>query len=348
VATRASPAGTDVDENLLRSRVANGVLGRVPGGAAALARYRRARVLRWSRIVDPRPARPLDHIVLHAVIGTYAEEDIIEATVANALTQGCERVLLVDNDSPDRTVDRAESAGAELADVFVTPIHDEGARADRVNAITSEATVASGEPHVWWLFLDADELPHGPRGRTIRQHLEGLDRSIRVVGTRTFNHFPDRAPANVPGRHPADHQPLCQERTGRVCLAGHWKHPLLRIDVEGPAVPMDLGWHRAGSPRGRRIPEAADPIITHHFNFRNEADTRARMDLLRGETGQHASRIATNQEAMGRRHEQLDAVYARDWGAMDTTDHFDPGIEIDPRAWDQIAPDGRPDFARWY
>ena len=60
------------------------------------------------------PAWPdvLDDFRLFAIIGTWMEADVIEATVRNAFTQGCERVFLVDNDSPDDTVERALAAGA--------------------------------------------------------------------------------------------------------------------------------------------------------------------------------------------------------------------------------------------
>ena len=50
---------------------------------------------------------------------------MIEATVKNAFTQGCDRVFLVDNNSPDGTVQQAIAAGAEIAGSFSTPNYDE-------------------------------------------------------------------------------------------------------------------------------------------------------------------------------------------------------------------------------
>ena len=41
------------------------------------------------------------------IVGAWMEADVIGATVKNALTQGCERVFLVDNDSHDETVAEA-------------------------------------------------------------------------------------------------------------------------------------------------------------------------------------------------------------------------------------------------
>ena len=62
------------------------------------------------------PLRPacLARFRLFAVLGTWMEADIVEATVANARAQGCERVYVVDNGSSDETVEAARSAGAIL------------------------------------------------------------------------------------------------------------------------------------------------------------------------------------------------------------------------------------------
>ena len=59
----------------------------------------------------PGDGDPLDRFGLYAIVVTWMEADVIEATVPNALAQGCDRVLLVDNDSPDDTVPEAEAAG---------------------------------------------------------------------------------------------------------------------------------------------------------------------------------------------------------------------------------------------
>jgi glycosyltransferase involved in cell wall biosynthesis len=112
------------------------------------------------------------------------EEDVIEATVRNAFTQGCERVFLVDNESPDGTVETAIAAGAELAESFTTARHDEHLRIRLMNDAVWRISVAEAADHVWWLWLDADEFPHGPRGLTIRDYLATLDRSFRIVGAR--------------------------------------------------------------------------------------------------------------------------------------------------------------------
>ena len=52
--------------------------------------------------MDP---EPLTSFPLFAVVKTWMDEDIIEATVRNAFAQGVDRVFLVDNASTDSTVD---------------------------------------------------------------------------------------------------------------------------------------------------------------------------------------------------------------------------------------------------
>ena len=73
-----------------------------------------------ARARRPATASRCDRFGLYAIVVTWMEADVIAATVRNAFAQGCERVLLVDNDSPDDTVAKAEAAGAELARSFST------------------------------------------------------------------------------------------------------------------------------------------------------------------------------------------------------------------------------------
>ena len=75
---------------------------------------RRLRALRnppkppWVRAMEkPTNPNPLDDFGFYAIVGTWMEADVIADTVANAFTQGVDRVFLVDNESPDDTVERA-------------------------------------------------------------------------------------------------------------------------------------------------------------------------------------------------------------------------------------------------
>jgi hypothetical protein len=156
---------------------------------------------RWSR-VEANPLNPdsLLPIRLFGIVGTWCEGDIIEATVHNAYAQGCERVFIVDNDSPDDTLERAAAAGAEIACAYQTDYYDESRRLAEMNGVINAVSSELAAPHVWWLLSDADEFVHGSAGLRIVDYLAGLDRRFRVVGARVFNHFPTSELANVPGR----------------------------------------------------------------------------------------------------------------------------------------------------
>ena len=69
-----------------------------------------------------------------------------------------------------------------------------------MNEVVAEVSLAEGDQHIWWLYLDADEFPHGPWGMTLREYLATLDERFRVVGTRFFNHYPSGTPHYEPGR----------------------------------------------------------------------------------------------------------------------------------------------------
>src|SRR5262249_37316928 len=141
-------------------------------------------------IPNPATPRPLDAFKLYAVVSTWMEADVIEATVRNAFEQGCDRVLLFDNDSPDETVAVALAAGAELIRTFSTGHHDDEFRIGLMNDAVADMSESDDARHIWWLWCDADEFPHGPRGLTVREFLASLDRSFRIVGGRVVNHYP--------------------------------------------------------------------------------------------------------------------------------------------------------------
>ena len=70
----------------------------------------------------PNPLNPvlLGDFRLFAVVKSWMDADIIEATVRNTFAQGVERVYVIDNGSDDETVARAEAAGAVISDVYHT------------------------------------------------------------------------------------------------------------------------------------------------------------------------------------------------------------------------------------
>jgi hypothetical protein len=304
----------------------------------------------WVVAAEPPPdPRPLAAFRLFALIGAWMEEDVIAATVANAFTQGCERVYLVDNDSPDDTVAAATAAGADLAEVFSTPSYDEPLRLTIMNDVVRRVSEAETNEHIWWLWLDADEFPHAPRGHTVRDFLQPLDRQFRIVGARFINHFPDREPAYIPGLHPLDFQPLCEEHLVG-CRLKHRKHSLQRFDRDGPPIICDRGFHRAHSVE-RPLREPDEAIYLHHFPYRDPEVTRRRLAKLCDTDESGRTRVRDDDDAadgMIPRFQTLDAVYRGDWAHVRNY-RFEGDFSVArPVPWEQIAGPEDSDVARWY
>ena len=296
----------------------------------------------------PKP-RPLAGVPLFAIVGTWMEEDVVAATVSNALVQGCDRVYLVDNDSHDGTVAEAVAAGAQLAETFATERYDERLRLDIMNEVVRRESKETGLDHVWWLWLDADEFPHGPRGLTLSEYLGSLDQRFRIVGARFINHYPDRQPAYVRGFHPLDFQPLSEEHAFG-CLQHHRKHPLQRWDRRGAEIICDRGFHRASSAE-RPLCEPSEAVFLHHFPYRDPEITRARLALLCATSDDGNSRVREDDDAadgMIPRFQTLDAVYRGDWDAVR---NYRPDTSFSvarPVPWTSIACEADASFARWY
>lgn len=229
-------------------------------------------------VPNPPGAKALLHFRMFAVLGTWMEADVVAATIRNAVAQGCERVYLVDNGSPDDTVEVALAEGAILARSFPTERYDEGLRLRHMNAVVSEVSEAEADQHIWWLFLDADEFPHGPWGMTMREYLKTLDEQFRVVGTRFFDHYPSGNPAYEAGRHPLDFQPLCEELTYPMCPSRHRKHPLQRYGRNAAPIECGRGFHLARCEE--QLYEPSQPAFLHHFPFRERDITRRRLEAL--------------------------------------------------------------------
>jgi len=266
---------------------------------------------------NPADAAPLTEFRFFAVVKTWMDEDIIEATVRNALAQGVEEVYVVDNASTDDTVARAEAAGAVLAECYDTDVFEGRIPQVLMNAVVARTSLACRAPHVWWLYLDSDEFPEGPDGLSLAQYLAGLDRRFRLVGSTYFNHVPDTKPEYLEGFHPIDFQPLCQRfepARDAPCPQGHWKHPLQRFDRDGLFVASEEGYHSASVRTHVPLLEPAGGIVTHHFQYRDEQRTR---DKLAATCGPDSTRTALHQSignaGFAKRRKSLDAVYTQRW-----------------------------------
>ncbi|MGH3600260.1 MAG: glycosyltransferase family 2 protein [Pseudonocardiaceae bacterium] len=248
-------------------------------------REKQARAVRMVELAPP--TRPLSGFRFFGIVGTWMEEDIISASISNAFHQGCEKVFLVDNYSSDQTVENAVAGGATLAHSYRTDSYDEPLRIALMNAVMEEVTEQEEAASTWWLWFDADEFPHGPEGKPLKQYLESLDARYRVVGARYFHHFPTDPPHYISPYHPIQFQPLCYEQSMGRC--GHRKPPLIRLDRGRPAVKMREGFQQYDS--SEVLFEPSSPAFIHHFPFRVPEVTRRRMMALCAADDTDVSRI---------------------------------------------------------
>jgi glycosyltransferase involved in cell wall biosynthesis len=305
----------------------------------------------WSRVEEnPVFPDPLDGTRLFAVVGCYNEADVIEASVKNALAQGVERVYLVDNASTDGTVERAVSAGATLAYRFETECVEDRLRTTLMNAVVWHISSSDGDPHIWWLWMDADEFSHGPGNQTIAEYLSGLDRRFRIVGASFYQHFPHTKPEYVPGFHPLDFQPMCEPFWQAFlprCTIRHYKHPLARYDRSGPFLLTPNSFHSWAPNDKSQLVEPRLGIVTHHFQYRQEDFTRRRLESIFGRQSGRASQSERAGATGGqRRLRSADAVYSQRWNEVDNDRHVPGDVGVRLRAWSEWSPVS--ESARWY
>jgi hypothetical protein len=274
------------------------------------------------------------------------EDDVVAASVKNAFAQGCERVFLVDNESPDRTVSVAVEAGAELAESFSTRTNDPFIRHRLMDEVVARASAADGSAHIWWLWIDADEFSNGPRGLSVREFLSTLDESFRIVGARYINHYPGSEPHYLSGFHPLDFQPLAEELPDRTCWSWHRKHPLQRFDRGRPEIQSNVGFHWCESTE-RPLHEPTESIFIHHFPFRRKEAAVRRMGTAFAQTPGLAAREGPPESSA--RLQALEAVYAQDWETV--RHHIAPRFrrpEGAPVPWAELVEPEHVAVRRWY
>ena len=228
--------------------------------------------------VEHRPQQPFK---LFAALFVWHESDIIYATVKNLLAEGCDKVFIIDNGSPDNTVSEAVRAGAVHWDTRITEKFSEAFKCRSIEDLVHDVNKNEDGERMWWLFCDADEFPSGPYRQTIRQYLESLDDRIRCAGANWLNHFPKEAPCYISGFHPVEFQPEANANNIRAvpyCSLDHAKHNLLRYDLDKPFLPVNGGYHRV---RGKQI--LLEPVThfwIHHVHWREPEFSQKRIKSL--------------------------------------------------------------------
>jgi glycosyltransferase involved in cell wall biosynthesis len=287
----------------------------------AIDKARLWRERRWVKVRDVAMPDPLPNVPLHGLVVTWNEADIVGISVRNALEQGCDVVHVLDNGSPDDTVAVAKAAGATFEGEFLTDTFDLEAGQARVEEVVERVSREAGVDHLWWLYFDADELVEGPHGSTVRHMIDGLDRSFRVVGSRTMNHYPRRDHPLEEGQDPRFVATNVQERMGIHCRRDHWKHPLVRWDAQGPSLVASNGYHIVHA--DRRLTEPRLALVTHHYPYRAQSATVRRLERLR-------PRLEGHGWAVSRRESNADAIYREAYDEVDTYDMVGPKQTFGP------------------
>jgi hypothetical protein len=176
------------------------------------------------------------------------------------------------------------------------------------------------------------------------------ERRFRLVGADVYQHFPDSKPEYVSGFHPLEFQPMCEpfSQTWKPrCRSGHYKHPLQRFDRAGPFITCQLGYHTCDPNDHSQLVEPTPGIVTHHFQFRDEAVTRRRLAQVYGPDSPRSAQLPRIHNFAGaRRLRSADAVYSQRWSEVANHRHAggDPGVDLRP--WSDFSPWAQP--RRWY
>jgi len=259
---------------------------------------------------------------LFAIVSSWFDADIIEATIANCFAQGCERVYLLDNASPDDTAWAAKKAGATIAEIYETEYYDEDLRIRLQNEIIRKTTVAEKTDDLWWFVLDADEFP-GTWDRTpVIESLKGLPPHIRTIGCNCIDLYPMSENQYAPGQHPAECMTHGVWRRGGVnlwCGCGHWKHVTIRYLNGVYDFAHTRGNHSFAVPPSSSLQfyEPDFDLAFFHAPLRRKEDATQRLRAL-CESGRSLwDDQAINSNGATKRWKSLDDVYEKRWSEVE-------------------------------
>lgn len=304
--------------------------------------------------------RPATDFKLFALISTWYESDIVEAQIKNCFVHGCDRVLILDNDSPDETREEAIKSGAEIAHVYTTDFYREELRLGLINKIIADETARTRDSCIWWLTVDCDELIYAPNKQSVRSVLQGVDDSCNTVGCYAFDHYPTIKPENIRGFHPVVFQPCGVHRLGTpsVCARNHWKHPLIKVSNGEVVICQTRGLHRPFAKGRTQLVEPEVSLYLHHFMFREEAFTRKRLtalckpsESLGGIRRSVVDDDRIQSQGAVKRFRHLDNVYAQNWPAVEMchsqAQHI-PKVGIDVKHWTELLPPSQYEPLMWH
>ena len=192
----------------------------------------------------------------------FNEEDVIEHVVADLVANGCQ-VVLLDNESTDRTVELARKAGADV-ETFASEGFTLRAQLERFEQIAAE------RDHDWALVCDADEFRESPwPGMTLIEALREVDAlGYSAVNFEVYN-FRPTDDGFVPGTDVREHLTHYEPPEGYdVIQIKCWQNPGSRVDLS------EFFGEGARFPNRRVFPV---PFILRHYPIRGETHGRKKV-----------------------------------------------------------------------
>lgn len=301
-------------------------------------------------LVSDTPCSRTDEPLIYAIISTWHDGDIIYDAVRNCFNNGCSKVFVLDNNSPDNSVSEAIRAGAEIAEIYDTEYYDDDLRIRKQNLFIKNIVETEAHRELWFITLDGDEFPTGIGSDTIQQTLGRMPGELRTIGSKAIDLYPNKGEEHIIGQHPASCFAYGINRIARCyCELSDWKHVAIRYFNGVYDISQCRGNHRpAHMLRNRTIYEPRHltlPIF--HAPIRNEINTRARLTALCGknnELGYHRSigddKVIGGQGAIKRFH-SLDMIYSQQWDKVELPHSQMYGrdiIGICPYPWKKLHP----------
>lgn len=295
------------------------------------------------------PLQTEKNAAVYAIISTWNDADIIGANVRNCLSNGIDRVFILDNASEDQTVDVALNCGAELCERYETEFYDDDLRMKKQNEFIARTVQGEGKKDHWFVALDADEFVTGYDGMPYAEMLRRTPREIRVHCADAFDLYPMSPDEYQIGLHPASCMAMGMKRS--MSRGAFWKCPAVRYFDGNCDISKSRGNHLIMCRRDRtRINAASRQTWMFHAPIRREAEARWRLEKLCGKSNEQslarssADDIATGNNGAIKRWHSLDNIFSHRWDLVEyphsaTYGRNVTGISLYP--WRRVIPELR-------